>query len=205
MRSVFRAWLVGALGLGCLGMDCHAKPALAFLGLSPDSDPLIRAELERRIRGELAADSSLSGFAQADIDMLFAKGILTGPEAGPRDMPRLARGLPAQFYAYGYLQPMTLSSSRIWWKPWKVNVTLAQGLRWRVLEGNAGRVIYDGIVPVTLPEHAFLWAPENRFSRMGPLERDAYLRKLMPLLSAESAKALSKAVAGSKGGFPKGP
>lgn len=181
-----------ALGLGFLFLDAHSKPTLAFLGLSPDSDPRIREKLAGRIRYELAADTGIYLFPQDQVDLLFAKGVIRSTEAGPADMPALSKGLGAQYYASARLEPISVAAKRVWWKPWFLNVVWTQGLRLRILDGADGNLVFDGIVSGSFPEKALFRAPDARMRGMSPLERDRYLGLAIDAVSAESAKALAK-------------
>jgi hypothetical protein len=196
MRSVLKAVLACALGLGFALMDIHAKPSVAFLGLSEDSDPLVRDALAEKIRWELAGDSTLFSFSSAEISPLFTKGALKGPWVDPMDLPRLSKQIGAQFYAFGKLEALAWGSKRSWLTPWQVSVNWTQGLRLRVLEGATGKVVYDGVVPSEFTEKALLSGPEPGLARMHPLERDRYIRQMTALLSVESAKALSQVMGG---------
>ncbi len=193
MQTVLKTLLACALALGFLIIDAHSKPSIAFLGLSRESDPNISETLARRIQFELSADTGLFVFSKEEVAMLFAKGILNEPEAGPLDMPRLSKGLGAQYYAFGKLQAITNSGKRTWWKPWTVNVKWSQGLRLRVLDASTGMAAFDGVVSGEYAEKDFLTGPEP-WEKMEPLARDHYLQILVANLSVESAKAVAKAV-----------
>src|SRR5688572_19201513 len=104
MGSIMKTLLALALGSGFLVLELSAKPTVAFLGLSRDSDPRVSGDIARRIRWELAADTGLSVFSAEEVAVLYAKGVLSGPEAAPADMPGLAKGLGAQYYAFGKLE-----------------------------------------------------------------------------------------------------
>lgn len=193
MKTVLKTLLACALGLGFLIIDAHSKPSLAFLGLTQESDPSVRENLAHRIQFDLSADTGLFVFSNDEVAMLFAKGILNEPEIGPMDMPRLSKGLGAQYYAFGKLESITNSGKRTWWKPWYVNVKWNRGLRLRVLDASTGASVYDGVATGELAEKDFLTGPEA-WEKLPPLERDHYIQSLMASLSAESAKAIAKAV-----------
>jgi hypothetical protein len=193
MDTVLKTILACALGLGFMIMDAHSRPSLAFLGLSRDSDPMIREKLAGRIQFELSADTGLSVFSKDEVNTLFAKGLLNEPEAGPGDMARLAKGLGAQYYAFGRLQGLSNETSKKWWKPWDVKVKWNQAMRLRVLDGSTGATVFDGVASGTLDEKAFFVGPDA-WEKMGPLERDGYLNRMMAVLSVESAKTIAKAV-----------
>lgn len=199
MQSVIKTVLAVALGLGFLILDSHAKPSIAFLGLSRDSDPQVCDAISKRIQWELSADTGVTAFTREDVDMLYAKGLLRGPEAGPRDMPGLSKGLGAQYYAFGRLEPMAMESKRTWWKPWSVNVKWTQGLRLRILNGADGAMVFDGVVNGEVADKSFLTGPESRWGRMSPLERETWLRKMALAVSLESAKMISKALKEKEG------
>jgi hypothetical protein len=194
MQTLFKTLLAVALGFGFLVLDLHAKPTVAFLGVSPESDPQLSGAVAKQIQFELGADTGLSVFSAGDVSMLYAKGLLQEPEAVPADMPRLAKGLGAQYYAFGKLEPVALQSKRIIWMPWSLKVKWSQGLRLRVLDGSNGQVVFDGLVKGEIPEKAFMTAPEGKLDAMSPLERDARIRKMAAAVSIESAKALAKVV-----------
>lgn len=197
MRKILLACL---LGLGFPPAEALSRPVLAFLGMGESTDPLIRRELAERIHWELAADTGISTVSREEVALLFAKGLLRGPAAVPADMPGLSREIRAGFYAFGDLQPMTVSSKRVWWKPWSLKVLRAQGLRLRVLEADSGKVVFDGIVTAEFPETALFTAPEADMGRLPPMEREGFLRKAVAALSRESAKALSRAIKGKAPG-----
>jgi len=197
MQTVLKAILGILLALGCLAMETKAasgsKPSLAFLGLSEDSDPLFHEELTKQIQRDLSADTALLCLPASEIAPLFSRGIITVPEAGPFDVPRFS-SLGAQFYAFGWLEPLTQQIDRKWTKFWDVKVRWGQGMRLRVVEAATGASIYDGVVPVEIAEKGFILAPDKPSSRMSPVERDRCYRRMLPLLSAECAKTLNKVV-----------
>ncbi|HKP94279.1 MAG TPA: hypothetical protein VJ385_00860 [Fibrobacteria bacterium] len=192
------------LGLGFLALDLHAKPSVAFLGLSRESDPQVSEAISRRIQWELGADTALFAYPREEIALLFAKGVLLEPEAGPMDMPKLSKGLGAQYYAFGALEPIGVQSKRSRWLPWRIKVKWSQALRLRVLDGSNGTVVFDGLVTAEVPEKALFSAPDGNLRAMSPLERETWLRTLGTAVSVESAKALAKVLkekaAGAAGG-----
>ncbi len=204
MRSILKTLLAVVLGLGVPVLDSHAKPTVAFLGLSRESDPRYSEAITRRIQLELGADTSLFSFSREAIGMLFAKGLLQDPEADPQDMLKLSGVLGAQYYAFGSLEPVAMESKRARWKPWSIKVKWTQGMRLRILDGANGNVVYDGLVKAEIPEDAYFTAPDAKFGPMAPLERDNYLRTMSVAISVESAKAVAKALkekaAGAAGG-----
>jgi hypothetical protein len=194
MNSIMKTLLALALGFGFLVLDIHAKPTVAFLGLTRDSDPRISGDIARRIQWELGADTGLAAFSAEEVAVLYAKGLLSEPEAVPADMPKLAKGLGAQYYAFGKLENVAVTSKRIIWMPWSLKVKWTQGLRLRVLDGSNGGVVFDGLVTCEVPEKATFSAPDANLGKLSPLEREARLRIMAAAVSVESAKALSKAL-----------
>ncbi|MDB5051737.1 MAG: hypothetical protein JWO30_4808 [Fibrobacteres bacterium] len=192
-----------SLGLGFLALDSHAKPSIAFLGLGRESDPQFSEAISKRIQWELSADTALYTYSNDEVALLFAKGILREPEAGPNDMPNLSKGLGAQYYAFGKLEPIAVASKRIMWMPWSIKVKWTQGLRLRVLESN-GTVVFDGLVTAEVPEKALFTAPDGKLGSMAPLERETYLRTMSAAVSVESARTVAKVLkekaAGAAGG-----
>ncbi|MDB5106654.1 MAG: hypothetical protein JWP91_4343 [Fibrobacteres bacterium] len=204
MQSVAKTLLALALGLGFLALDLHARPTVAFLGLDPESNPQISGDIAKRIHWELSADTGLSAFTLDEVSQLFAKGILAGPEAAPADMPKLAKGLGAQYYAFGKLEPIAVTSKRILWMPWSLKVKWSQGMRLRILDGTNGQVVFDGLVTGEIPEKALFMGPDGRMGDLSPLERESRMRKMAAVVSVESAKTVAKVVkekaAGAAGG-----
>jgi hypothetical protein len=192
MNSIAKTLLAIILGLGFMVFDAHSKPTVAFLGLTRDSDPQFSEAISKRIQHELGADSALFAFPYEDVSLLFAKGVLSEPEAGPLDMPKLSKGMGAQYYAFGKLEPITMSSKRHRWMPWSIKVTWSQGMRLRVLDGRNGEVVFDGVVTAEVPEKAVFIAPDGDLGRMSPLDRETYQRTMGMAVSVESAKALAK-------------
>ena len=192
MKSIMKTLLALALGLGFLILDLHAKPTVAFLGLTRDSDPRISGDISRRIQWDLSADTGLAAFSAEEVDALYSKRLLLDPEAAPADMPKLAKGLGAQYYAFGKLEKVAVTSKRIIWKPWSLKVKWTQGLRLRVLDGSNGLIVFDGLVTCEVPEKASFSAPDADLNKLSPLERESRLRIMAAAVSAESAKALSK-------------
>jgi hypothetical protein len=196
MQTVLKALLGIFLALGFLILDAKAasqRPKLAFLGLGADSDPLFHDELTRRIRRDLSADTALSSLPASEIARLTAIGAPTGPEISSFDLPALAP-LGAQYYAFGWLEPVDLQVKRKWLKPWDVNIRWSQGLRLRVIDAETGLPVFDGVVPAEIAEKGFILAPDAPSSRMSPLDRDRCLRRMLPVLSSECAKTLSKVI-----------
>jgi hypothetical protein len=204
MKSIVKTLLAISLGLGFLILDARAqsaaqparasaaKPTVAFLGLSRESDPQLSESVTKRIQWELSADTALFTFSNEDVAMLYAKGVLREPQAGPMDMPRLSQGLGAQYYAFGKLEPIAVESKRGRWTPWSIKVKWTQGLRLRVLDGSNGNVVYDGLVTAEVPENALFTAPDGNLGRMAPLERETYLRTMSAAVSVESARMVAK-------------
>lgn len=216
MKSIVKTLLAICLGLGFLVLDSRAesapapakasapRPTVAFLGLSRESDPRLSESISKRIQWELSADTGLYAFSNEEVAMLFAKGVLAEPEVGAADMPKLAGGIGAQYYAFGTLEPIAMESKRAKWKVWSIKVTWSQGLRLRVLDGASGRVVYDGLVKAEIPEDAYFTAPDGKLGNMAPLERETYLRAMGTAVSIESAKRVAKVLkekaAGAAGG-----
>lgn len=194
MGSIMKTLLALALGLGFLFLDLHAKPTVAFLGLSRDSDPRVSGDIARRIQWELGADTGLTAFSAEEVAVLYAKGVLTGPEAAPADMPKLAKGLGSQYYAFGKLEAAAVTSKRIIWKPWSLKVKWTQGLRLRVLDGSNGKVVFDGVVTCEVPEKASFSRPDADLGKLSPMERESRLRIMAAAVSVDAAKALAKTV-----------
>lgn len=192
MISIMKTLLALALGMGFLVLDIHAKPTLAFLGLTRDSDPRMSGDIARRIQWNLAADTALIAFSAEEVNVLFSKGLLMDPEAVPADMPKLAKGLGAQYYAYGKLEAIAVTSKRVIWMPWSLKVKWSQALSLRVLDGSNGRIVFDGLVTGEVPEKASFTGPDANLGKLSPLERESRLRIMAAAVSLESAKALSK-------------
>ena len=203
MASLLKSLLAVLLGLGFLALEARAqsaaaapkKPVIAFLGLTGNSDPQVGDAIARRIRDELDMDSELVSVPGEEVDKLFAKGILRGPDARPADPEALRREVGEAYFAYGVLERITVASKRKWWKPWAVKSEWTQGMRLRVTEGAQGKVIFDGVVAAAAkPESGFLFNPEGDWGKLPPLERDKRMRMMAEAVSVESAKALAKAV-----------
>lgn len=192
MTSIMKTLLALALGFGFLVLDLHAKPTVAFLGLTLDSDPRISGDIARRIQWDLAADTGLTAFSAEEMDVLFAKGLLKDPAVSAADMPKLAKGLGAGYYAFGKLENTAVTSKRILWKPWSLKVKWSQGMRLRVLDGTDGKTVFDGLVTSEVPEKASFSAPDADLGKLSPLDRDSRLRIMAAAVAAESAKVLSK-------------
>jgi hypothetical protein len=193
MQTVLKALLAILLALGCLVLDAKAKPSVAFLGLGQDADPLFHEELTQRIQRDLSADTGVFNLPASEIAPLFSRGILTVPEVGPFDLPRLS-SLGAQYYAFGWLEPLAVETARKWTKFWDVKVRWTQGLRLRVVEAATGMIVFDGVVPAEIAEKSFVWGPEKPGSRMSPTDRDRCYRRMLPVLSSECARTLAKVV-----------
>lgn len=202
MQSVFKTLLALALGIGFLALETRAKTTVAFLGIDPDTDPRFGKALSILIHQELAVDTALVSLPPKVVAGFLAKGELVLMETGPADIAKLKQGLDAGFYALGWLEPLTVANKRVWWMPWSVRTNWSQELRLRVLDGNTGEVVYDGRVPIQIPEKHFLSGPEGNHSRQGALERDTRYRRMLPLLSSETAKAVSKVVGERTGAKP---
>ncbi len=200
MQSLTKTLLAIALGLGFQALDLHAKPTVAFLGLSADSDPQVSGEITRRIQWDLTADTALSAISAEDVAMLFGKGILREPEASAADLPKLAKGLGAQYYAFGKLEPIAVESKRGKWTPWSIKVKWTQGLKLRILDGSNGKVVFDGLVQGELPKQALFMGPDGEWGKMSPLERDGWLKTMAALVSTESAKTVSKVITEKEAG-----
>jgi len=204
MQSVLKILAAIFLGLGILALESRAasvmpgKPGLAFLGLGVDSDPLFGKELARRIRWELGADTALFAFPASETNALYSRGVLDGFEAGPLDIKTLTLTPGAEFYAFGHLEPLTITGSRKWYMPWSVKIRWSQALRLRVIQGATGKTVYDEVLPAEIAEKGWFTTPDAPNSRMSPLDRDALYRRMLPLLSVEGAKALAQVASGKK-------
>jgi hypothetical protein len=195
MQSILKTLLAVCLGLGFLALDAHAKPSVAFLGLSPESDPNYSEAITKRVREELAADTALISCSGESIAMLYAKGLLQGAQADPEELPALAKGLGAQFYASGSSSGSACASKRArWWKPWLLKVKWSQGLRLRIMDAANGKVVYQGLAKVEVPEDAFCIPPDAKFGPMAPLQRDAILRNMSLRVALESSRQVAKVV-----------
>lgn len=197
MRSLAKTLLALALGLGFLALEVRAKTSVAFLGIDPGTDPLFGRALSALIHQDLAADTGLASLPPRAVEAFMAKAAFRGPVAHPADVGSLRQGLEARYYAYARLEALAVENKRVWWMPWSVRTKWSRALRLRVLDGVTGDVVFDAQVPAEIPEKHFLKGPEADLSRKGALERDARHRRMLPFLSSETAKALSKAVAGS--------
>lgn len=191
------------LGLGFLVLQSRAqapagtkKSAVAFLGLTDASDPQISAAIAKRIRGELESDPALTAIPGEEIDKLFSQGILRGPDARPADPQALRREVGDAYLAYGSLERVMVASKRTWWKPWSVKNTWTQGMRLRLVDGVKGSVVFDSLVAAAVHEPGFLFAPEEDWGKIPPLEREKRMRIMAEAVSVEAAKALAKAVKG---------
>jgi hypothetical protein len=194
MRSLFKTLIALALGLGFMVLDLRANPTVAFLGISRDSDPLLGADVTKRIQWELGTDTAVTSLSADEISVVFAKGLLQEPEAVPADMPKLAKGLGAQYYAFGRLEPVAVKSKRVIWMPWSLKLKWSQGLRLRILDGSNGNLVFDGLVTAEVPEKGFLMPPEADMGKLPPMDREARARKMAMAIAVESAKAVAKAI-----------
>jgi hypothetical protein len=192
MRSLCKTLLALALGLGFMALDLHAKPTVAFLGISRDSDPLLSGDVTKRIQWELGTDSGVTSLSAEEISVVFAKGLLHEPEAVAADMPKLAKGLGAQYYAFGRLEPVAVKSKRVIWMPWSLKLKWSQGLRLRILDGSNGDLVFDGLVTAEVPEKGFLVPPEADMHKLSPMDREVRTRKMAMAVAVESAKTVAK-------------
>ena len=202
MQSVFKTLLALALGIGFLALETHSKTTVAFLGIDPATDPRFGKSLANLIHQELAADTALASLPPKIIENYLSKEDIDLGRVGPADIGRLKLGLDAGFYAVAWLEPLAVANKRVWWMPWSVRTNWTQGLRLRVLDGKTGETISDSKVPVQIPEKHFLSGPDGNHSRAGAMERDSRYRRMRPLLSTETAKALSKVVGEKSGANP---
>lgn len=196
--------LAVALALGFLALESKAKTSVAFLGIDPDTDPLFSRALSTLIYQELEADTSLASRSRQAVGEFLAKAALERPDAGPRELPRLKQHLEASYYAYGRLEDLTVANKRVWWAPWSVKTNWSRALRLRVVDAANGETVFDGLVPAQIPEKHFLHGPDGNLSRQSALDRDRQYRRILPFLSAETAKALAKVIA-DKGAKPATP
>jgi hypothetical protein len=203
MTSLVKSMLAILLGLGFLVLQSRAqppagskKPAVAFLGMTDASDPQISAAIAKRIRGELGSDPAVIAIPGEKIDQLFSQGILRGPDLRPVDPQALRREVGEAFLAYGSLGPITVACKRTWWKPWAVKNSWAQGMRLHVEDGFNGVVVLDSLVAASVREPGFIFAPEEDWGKVPPLEREKRMRIMAEAVSVEAAKALAKAVKG---------
>jgi hypothetical protein len=204
MRSVAKTLLALALAMGFLALDAKAqtktKATVAFLGIDPATDPLFGRALSGLIHQDLAADTGLASLPAKAVDDFLRKASFDRPEAGPGDIARLKLGLEAKYYAFGRLQELVVENKRVWWMPWTVKTKWTRTLRMRVVDGGTGETVFDGVVPAEIPEKHFMKGPKADFSRQGAVERDHKYRRMLPFLSAEAAKALSRIVAEKSAG-----
>jgi hypothetical protein len=204
VKSILKSVLAVLLGLGFLVLQSRAAPAaapaagkkaaIAFLGLTDASDPQVGADIAKRIRGTLGADSALVSIPGEQVDKLFAKGILRAPDARPEDPEALRREVGDAYLAYGGLERIAVTSKRTWWKPWAVKNAWIQGMRLHIVDGAQGIVVMDSLVSAAVPETGFLFAPEEDWGKLPPLERERRMRIMAEAVSVEAAKALAKAV-----------
>lgn len=209
VKSLVKSMLAILLGLGFLFLTARAqtqapsrpsgvtprsgKPAIAFLGLTDASDPQIAGAMAQRIRGEIGNDSMLVSVPAEEVDKLFAQGILRDPDARPADPEALRREIGEAYLAYGSLERMSVATKRTWWKPWSLKSTWTQGMRLHA-DGPKGTAVFDGVVDAAVTEPGFLFAPEEDWGKIPPLEREKRLRIMAEAVSVEAAKTLAKAV-----------
>ncbi len=206
MQTLLKTLLALSLGLGFLALDARAqdpaaaaaaapakKPTVAFLGLTEGSDPQVCDAITKRIRRELGADSALTSVSSEQVEMLYAKGVLRAPDARPEDPGAVSKALKAEYFAYGTLERIAVTSKRTWWKPWSTKVAWKQGMRLHVIDGTKGVVAFDGLVDAIMPETNWL-DPEEDWGMIPPLEREGRLRAMAEAISVESAKSLAKTV-----------
>jgi len=186
------------LGLGILAFPSQAKVSVAFLGIDPDTDPLFCRALTALIHQDLAADSGLASLPPKAVSDFMVRASLEKPVAGPSDIGLLRRNLEADYYAFGRLEDLNVSHTRVWWKPWSVQTLWSRALHLRVLDGATGETVFDGQVPASIPEKSFLSGPEGELSQAGALERARRHRRMLPYLSTEAVKTLGK-VLGERG------
>jgi hypothetical protein len=204
VKSLLKSVLAILLGLGFLALQSRAqspasapvskRTAVAFLGLTENSDPQISSSVAIRIRGALGADSGITAVPGEEIDKLFAKGILRGPDVRPDDPQALRREVGDAYLAYGSLERIGVSSKRTWWKPWAVKNTWTQGMRLHVVDGAKGAVVFDSLVIAAVKEPGFVFTPEEDWGKVPPLEREKRIRIMADAVSIEAAKALAKAL-----------
>lgn len=192
MQSVFKTVPAALLGIGLLVLEPQAKPSVAFLGIDPATDPRFSKSLSGLIHQDLAADTALSSLSPRAVESFLARSEMDVPWVGPADLADLKKGLKANYYALGWLEPLAVDNKRVWWMPWSVRSRWSQVLRLRILDGGTGETIYDAKVPVEIPEKHFLNRPTWDPARSAPVERDGHARRMLPRLSAETAKTLSK-------------
>lgn len=204
MKSILKSLLAILLGLGFLALQSRAqtpaagtkKPAIAFLGLTEGSDPQMRAVITQRIRGELAADTALLEVPGEKVDMLFAKGVLREPDARPENPEAVRREIGNAYLAYASLERLSVATKRTWWKPWSLKNTWTQGMRVEIVDGAKGTVVLDSLVATAVREPGFLFAPEEDWGKLPPLEREKRLRIMAEAVSVEAARTLGNAVKG---------
>jgi hypothetical protein len=204
VKSILKSVLAILLGLGFLALQSRAqapataakKSAIAFLGLTEASDPQMRAVITQRIRGELAADTGLSAVPAEKIDKLFARGILREPDARPEDPEALRREIGSASLAYASLERFSVSTKRTWWKPWSLKNTWTQGIRVKIMDGATGNVVLDSLVATAVREPGFLFAPEEDWGKVPPLEREKRMRIMAEAVSVEAARVLGNAAKG---------
>lgn len=210
MQSVLKTLLALALAIGSLALDARAqgapaaapaarvpagpKPTVAFLGLDDEADPMVAKAITDAIRRRLDADSALLSAPDERIALVFGKGLLRKPEAGPADVLNLARVVGARYYAFGKLERIGVTSKRVIWMPWSVKVQWDQAVSLRVIDSAQGEVVFDGRVDAAVPEKALFTGPEENWNRMAPLDREKRMRIMATAVSEVSAKAISKAV-----------
>ncbi len=194
MQTILKTLLAVLLGLGLLAIDAKAKTSLAFTGISDASDPLYAKTLAAMIQRHLESDSTLATVTTEELAKLVDKQILQKTEVGPADIAKLKLELAARYYAYGWVEALSVSSKRKWLTYWSVKSEWKQSLSFRLVDGITGRVVEDSSVTVTIPQKDLFLEPTADLDRKSPLERDALLRRMLPLLAQETARAVSKAV-----------
>ncbi len=193
MDAVVKTLLACVLGIGFIILDTHAKPTVAFLGLTENSDPLIRESLGNQIQYELTADTNLFVFSKEAVARVFSQGLIAQPEISAMDLPRLSEGLGAQYFSFGKLESLGFTTKRARWKPWSVRVRWNQNLRLRILETTTGKSVFDGLIVGQLSDTAFLMGPDP-WSEMTSLEKDVYLKRMVSVLSQEAAQILGRTI-----------
>jgi len=204
VKSILKSLLAILLGLGFLALQSRAqapapvakKPAIAFLGLTEASDPQMRAVITQRIRGELAADTGLSAVPGEKVDKLFAQGILREPDARLEDPEALRREIGNAYLASASLERLTVATKRTWWKPWSLKNTWTQGMRVKIMDGAKGNIVLDSLVATAVREPGFIFAPEDDWGKVPPLEREKRMRIMSEAVSIEAARVLGAAVKG---------
>jgi hypothetical protein len=206
MGAILKTLLALGLGLGFLALDAPAQdavpgqnaasnPTVAFLGIDNGTDPLFGRTFSAILHKDLSADSVLTVVPPRAVDDFLAAGGISFPLTGPADLVVLRNGLAADYYAFGWLEPLSVENSRKWWLPWRVNTEWRRDLRLRVLDGSTGRTVFDGKVEGRVAEKHLFSGPDAGLSGKDPVERDSRQRRMLPVLSSETAKVLARAVA----------